>query len=115
LVLAAVGVYGVLSYVVGQRVTECGVRLSLGALSGDLLWLIVRDGLKMLSVCLCIGLLLAVVLGYAISSQLFNVAPFDPVTLAGVAVALSIITMAACYLPARRASKLDPASAMLEQ
>jgi putative ABC transport system permease protein len=115
LVLAAVGVYGVLSYVVGQRVTECGVRLALGALPGDLLWLIVRDGLKMLAVGLCIGLLLAVVLGYAISSQLFSVAPFDPVTLAGVVVALSIITVAACYLPARRASKLDPAIAMLEQ
>ncbi|HET7570534.1 MAG TPA: ABC transporter permease [Gammaproteobacteria bacterium] len=115
LVLAAVGVYGVLSYVVGQRVTECGVRLALGALPGDLLWLIIRDGLKMLVMGLCAGLLLAVVLGYSISSQLFNVAPFDPVTLAGVAVALSIITVAACYLPARRAAKLDPAVAILEQ
>ncbi|HET7306251.1 MAG TPA: ABC transporter permease [Gammaproteobacteria bacterium] len=115
LVLAAVGVYGVLSYVVGQRVTECGVRLALGALPADLLWLIIRDGLKMLAIGLGGGLLLAVVLGYSISSQLFNVAPFDPVTLAGVVVALSIITVAACYLPARRAAKLDPAVAILEQ
>ncbi|HET8552325.1 MAG TPA: ABC transporter permease [Gammaproteobacteria bacterium] len=115
LVLAAVGVYSVLSYVVGQRVTECGVRLALGALPGDLLWLIIRDGLKMLAIGLCVGLLLAVVLGYSISSQLFNVAPFDPVTLAGVAVALSVITVVACYLPARRAAKLDPAVAILEQ
>ncbi|HET8552326.1 MAG TPA: ABC transporter permease [Gammaproteobacteria bacterium] len=115
LALAAVGVYGVLNYVVNQRVTECGVRLALGALPADLLWLIIRDGLRMLAIGLCIGLGLAVVLGYAISSQLFNVAPFDPLTLAGVVVALSIITIAACYLPARRASKLDPSVAMLEQ
>ncbi|HET7587642.1 MAG TPA: ABC transporter permease [Gammaproteobacteria bacterium] len=112
LVLAAVGVYGVLSYVVGQRITECGVRLALGALPGDLLWLVIRDGLKMLAVGLCAGLLLAVVLGYGISSQLFNVAPFDPATLGGVVVALSTITVAACYLPARRAAKLDPAVAI---
>lgn len=112
---AAVGVYGVLNYVVSQRVTECGVRLALGALPGDLLWLIIRDGLRMLVIGLCVGLGLAVVLGYAISSQLFNVAPFDPATLAGVIVALLIITLIACYLPARRASKLDPGTAMMER
>jgi ABC-type antimicrobial peptide transport system permease subunit len=115
LALAAVGVYGVLNFVVGHRVTECGVRLALGALPGDLLRLIIRDGLRMPAMGLCIGLGLAVVLGYAISSQLFNVAPFDPATPGGVIVVLSIITIAACYLPARRAAKLDPAIAMMEQ
>jgi predicted permease len=114
LLLAAVGVYGVLSHVVGQRTTECGVRLALGALPSDLLWLVIRDGLRMLAVGLCIGLLLAVILGYAISSQLFNVAPFDPLTFASVIVSLSIITLAACYLPARRVAKLDPAVAIQE-
>jgi putative ABC transport system permease protein len=115
LALAAVGVYGVLSYVVGQRTQECGIRLALGAEPKDLLWLITRDGLKLLAVGLCIGLGLAILLGFAISSQLFNVAPFDPATLAGVVVALSIITLAACYLPARRASRLEPVIALREQ
>lgn len=112
LALAAVGAYGLLSYVVSQRVTECGVRLALGALPSDLSWLIIGDGLRMLAVGLCLGLGLAVVLGYAISSQLFDVAPFDLLTLLGVSIALSIITLTACWLPARRAAKLDPAVAI---
>jgi predicted permease len=115
LALAIVGVYGVLSYAVGQRVTECGVRLALGALPGDLLWLIIRDGLKLLAVGLIAGLALAVVFGYVLSSRLFGVAPFDPVTLVGTALVLSGVTLVASYLPARRAAKLDPAVAMMEQ
>lgn len=115
LALAMVGVYGVLSYAVGQRVTECGVRLALGALPGDVLWLIIRDGLKLLATGLVCGLLLAVIFGYVLSSRLFGVLPFDPLTLAGTAVVLSVITLMACYLPARRAAKLDPSVAMVEQ
>jgi putative ABC transport system permease protein len=114
LALAVVGVYGVLSYAVGQRVTECGVRLALGALPGDLLWLIIRDGLKLLTVGLVTGLVLAVIAGYVLSSRLFGVVPFDPLTLIGSALVLSGITLIACYLPARRAAKLDPAVAIVE-
>jgi predicted permease len=115
LALAIVGVYAVMSYAVGQRRAECGVRLALGARPEDLLWLILKDGLRLLVVGLVIGLGLAVLSGYLISAQLFGVAPFDPLTLAGSAVVLCAITLAACYLPARRASKLDPAIAMMEQ
>ncbi|HET6726153.1 MAG TPA: ABC transporter permease [Gammaproteobacteria bacterium] len=115
LALAVIGVYGVMSYAVEQRTTECGVRLALGALPEDLLWLVLKDGLKLLAVGLLIGLALAVVLGYLLSARLFGVAPFDPVTLAGTAVAMSIITLLACYLPARRAAKLDPAVAIMDQ
>jgi predicted permease len=115
LALAIVGVYGVMSYAVSQRRAECGVRLALGARPEDLLWLILKDGLKLLAVGLIIGVGLAVLFGYLMSAQLFGVAPFDPVTLIGSAVVLSAITLAACYLPARRAAKLDPAIAMMEQ
>jgi putative ABC transport system permease protein len=115
LALAIVGVYAVMSYAVNQRRAECGIRLALGAQPGDLLWLILKDGLKLLTIGLVIGLGLAVICGYLLSSQLFGIAPFDPVTLAGSAVVLCAITLAACYLPARRAAKLDPSIAMMEQ
>jgi putative ABC transport system permease protein len=115
LALAMVGVYGVLSYAVGQRKTECGIRLAMGAQPSDLLWLFIKAGLRLLVVGLISGLCLAVLFGFVMSSQLFSVAPFDPVTLAGTAVALTAVTSIACYLPARRAAKLDPAVAMMEQ
>ncbi|HET7570537.1 MAG TPA: ABC transporter permease [Gammaproteobacteria bacterium] len=115
LALAIVGVYAVMSYAVGQRRAECGVHLALGALPGDLQWLVLKDGLRLLAVGLFIGLGLAVLCGYLISAQLFGVAPFDPVTLIASAIVLCIITLAACYLPARRAAKLDPAIAIMEQ
>ncbi|HET7674392.1 MAG TPA: ABC transporter permease [Gammaproteobacteria bacterium] len=115
LALAMIGVYGVMSYAVGQRRAECGVRLALGAHPDDLLWLILRDGLRLLAVGLAAGLSLAILFGYVISTRLFGVLPFDPVTLVGSAIVLCIITLAACYLPAKRAAKVDPAAAMTEQ
>jgi ABC-type antimicrobial peptide transport system permease subunit len=115
LALAVIGVYGVMRYAVGQRRAECGIRLALGAQPLDLLWLIIKDGLKLLAVGLVAGLALAVAFGYIISSQLFNVAPFDPLTLIGVAVVLCLVTLAACYLPARSAARLDPAIAMMDR
>ncbi|HET7587639.1 MAG TPA: ABC transporter permease [Gammaproteobacteria bacterium] len=115
LALAVIGVYGVMSYAVGQRTTECGVRLALGALPEDLLWLVLKDGLRLLTVGLGVGLALAVLMGYLLSARLFGVEPFDPLTLAGTSVLMTIITLMACYLPARRASKLDPAVAIQEQ
>ncbi|HET6724600.1 MAG TPA: FtsX-like permease family protein, partial [Gammaproteobacteria bacterium] len=114
LALAIVGVYAVMSYAVGQRRAECGVRLALGALPEDLHRLVLKDGLKLLAIGLVLGLGLAVGCGYLISSQLFGVAPFDPVTLIGSAVVLCAITLVACWLPARRAAKLDPAVALQE-
>ncbi len=115
LALAIVGVYGVMSYAVSQRRAECGVRLALGAQPSDLSRMILKDGLKLLATGLVIGLGLAVLFGYLMSAQLFSVAPFDPVTLAGTAIVMALITVAACWLPARRAAKLDPAVAIMEQ
>jgi putative ABC transport system permease protein len=115
LALAFVGVYGVLSYAVRQRRAECGVRLALGAEPRDLLWLFIKDGLQLLGIGLGVGLILAVIFGFVLSSRLFGVAPFDPVTMIGATVIMALITIAACYLPARRAAKLDPAIAIMEQ
>jgi ABC-type antimicrobial peptide transport system permease subunit len=112
LVLAMVGVYGVLSFGVRQRTKECGIRLALGATPQNLLWLIINDGLRLLAIGLTIGLALAVAFGYIASSQLFEVAPFDPLTLIGAVIVLSAVTLIACYLPARRAAKLDPTEAL---
>jgi ABC-type antimicrobial peptide transport system permease subunit len=115
LALAIVGVYAVMSYAVGQRRAECGIRLALGAQPTDLRRLVLQDGLRLLVVGLALGLGLAVLFGYLLSAQLFGVTPFDPVTLVGSAAILCAITLLACWLPARRASKLDPAEAMMEQ
>ncbi|HET7674797.1 MAG TPA: ABC transporter permease [Gammaproteobacteria bacterium] len=115
LALAVIGVYGVMSYAVGQRTTECGVRLALGALPSDLLWLVLRDGITLLAIGLAVGLTIAVVMGYLLSARLFGVMPFDPSALAGTALVMAVITLLACYLPARRAAKLDPAVAIVEQ
>lgn len=115
LALAIIGVYAVMSYAVGQRRAECGVRLALGAQPEDLSWLVLKDGIKLLAIGLVAGLGLAVLFGYLLASQLFGVTPFDPVTLIGSGVVLCGVTLAACYLPARRAAKLDPAIAMMEQ
>jgi putative ABC transport system permease protein len=112
LLLAVIGIYSVIAYSVRQRRQECGVRLALGATPRDLLWLIIGDGLRLLAVGLVFGLIAAVALGYAFSSQLFGVAPYDPATLAGVVVVLAAVTMLACYLPARTAARLDPATAL---
>ncbi|HET6725690.1 MAG TPA: ABC transporter permease [Gammaproteobacteria bacterium] len=115
LALALVGVYGVMSYAVGQRRTECGVRLALGALPEDLSWLVLKDGLRLFGIGLTTGLGLAVIFGFVLSSRLFGVEPYDPLTLGTTVVVLAAVTWAACYLPARRAAKLDPAVAMMEQ
>ncbi|HET6726152.1 MAG TPA: ABC transporter permease [Gammaproteobacteria bacterium] len=115
LALAIVGVYGVMSYTVGQRRAECGVRLAMGALPEDLQWLVLKDGFRLLAVGLVLGLGVAVLFGFLLSAQLFGVVPFDPVTLIGSAIVLCAITVAACWLPARRAAKLDPAIAIMEQ
>ncbi|HET6725723.1 MAG TPA: ABC transporter permease [Gammaproteobacteria bacterium] len=115
LALAIVGVYAVMTHAVGQRRAECGVRLALGALPEDLSRLVLKDGFKLLAIGLPVGLALAVLMGYLLSSQLFGVAPFDPATLIGSAVVLCAITLVACWLPARRAAKIDPAIAMMEQ
>ncbi|MGH8274273.1 MAG: ABC transporter permease [Gammaproteobacteria bacterium] len=115
LLLAVIGVYGVLSYAIGQRRNEFGIRLALGAMPGNLQALVIKDGLKLLLVGLFIGLALAVIFGQAMASLLFHVSPYDPLTLGVTVVVLALTTLFACYLPARRATKLNPAEVIYDQ
>jgi ABC-type antimicrobial peptide transport system permease subunit len=112
LVLAAVGIYGLLSYVTRQRTHEIGIRMALGADPRDVLRLILRQGLKVASLGLAIGLLASLVLTRALSSQLFGVTPADPPTYLAVVILLLCVALIACYLPARRAMKVDPMVAL---
>jgi predicted permease len=112
LLLASIGIYGVLSYMVGQRTREIGVRLALGAQRFDVLKMVLRDGARMTLVGVIVGLIGAFGLTRLMASMLFGVRPTDPITFVGVAVLLSAIALLACYVPARRAMKVDPMEAL---
>ena len=112
LLLAGVGIFGVMSFAVTQRTHEVGVRMALGASGGEVLRLIVGQGLRLTSVALLLGLGAALGATRLIASQLFGVTPSDPVTFATVPLVLCAVAALACYLPARRASRLDPLTAL---
>jgi predicted permease len=112
LVLACVGIYGVISYLVGQRTHEIGVRMALGAQQNDVLRLIIGHGARMALVGVAVGIVAAMGLTRLMANQLFGVSPHDPITFVGVAVLLIIVAVAACYIPARRAMRVDPIIAL---
>jgi len=112
LALAAIGIFSVLSYMVSQRTHELGIRMALGADARDVLSLVLRSGLQLVAVGLVVGLLASIFLTRLIQAQLFGVGGRDPVAYASVAGLLLLIAAAACYVPARRATKLDPAAAL---
>ncbi len=112
LVLAAVGIYGVLSQLVLQRTQEIGIRLALGAQLSEVLLLILKDGMKLALIGVAIGLAAALALTRVLASFLFGVTPTDALTFAGVSSLLVVIGLLACYIPARRATKVDPLVAL---
>jgi putative ABC transport system permease protein len=112
LFLAAVGIYGVLSYAVKRRLQEIGIRMALGAGRGDVLRMILGQGLRLAFMGVCIGLVASLGLTRFLTSQLFEVKASDPLTLTGVSLLLVTVSLAACYLPARRATKVEPTVAL---
>jgi ABC-type antimicrobial peptide transport system permease subunit len=112
LLLVAVGVFGTLTYAVAARSREIGVRLALGARPGAIRLRILRDVTVLLVAGLALGVPVALGLGQLVASLLFGVTPTDPVTLAGAALVLWGVTLAAGYVPALRASRLDPVAAL---
>jgi predicted permease len=112
LLLASVGIYGVISYAVAQRAQEIGVRMALGARPSDIFSLILGGGGKLAAVGVAVGIFAALGLTRLMASLLYGVSAADPATFAAVAMLLTLVALAACYIPARRAAKIDPAVAL---
>jgi ABC-type antimicrobial peptide transport system permease subunit len=112
LLLAGLGIYGVMSLGVGARVNEFAIRLALGAQTGDVLRLVIGDGLKLIGSGLALGLLAAFALTRLMESLLFNVRATDPVIFVAASLLLTLAALSACLIPARRATKVDPMVAL---
>lgn len=112
LALAAVGIYGVMSFVVTRRTREIGIRMAVGAQKTQVLALIVRQGMKLVATGAALGTLAAVALNRTLTHRLYEITPTDPVTFALVPLLLAAVALAACWLPARRAARVDPMEAL---
>ena len=112
LVLGMVGIYGVLAFLVSKRTREIGIRIALGAQRADVLWLILKEGAKFAAVGITLGLTGAFLVTRWLSSELYGVSATDPITYVAVALVMAIISMLACYIPARRAMSVDPLIAL---
>jgi putative ABC transport system permease protein len=112
LTLASVGLYGLMAYTVRQRTREFGIRIAMGATSREVTGMVVRRGMFLVAIGMAIGVLLAALVVRAIGTLLFGISSADPQTFVGVAALLTSVALAACYLPARRASRVDPTTAL---
>jgi predicted permease len=115
LLLAAIGLYGVRAYNVAMRTREIGIRMALGASASDAVRMMLREGMLIMAMGGAIGLLLSVAVGKALSTLLYRVPSFDPVVLIGAPTILALVSLIACYVPARRAAHLDPMAALRDE
>ena len=112
LLLAGLGIYGVISYLVSERTHEIGIRLALGAQRSDILRMVVRQGLGLAIAGAAVGLVCALIVSHLMAGLLYGVRPTDPVTFVGVALLLIGVALLACYIPAQRAIRVDPLVAL---
>ena len=112
LILACIGLYGVMAQAVARRTNEIGIRMALGAKGGNITWMVLRETLMMVVAGLVLGVPAALLSARLIASQLFGLSPTDPLTLAGAAMILTVVALLAGYIPARRASRVDPLTAL---
>lgn len=112
LLLSSIGLYGVVSYMIRRRTREIGVRVAMGASPGEVILMVVRNSMTLVGIGVVAGVVAALALGQVLQTLLFGVSALDPLTFAVVAVVLSAVALIACYLPARRASRIDPVQAL---
>jgi len=112
LLLACVGIYGVIAYLVGQRTQEIGIRMALGARRADVLGLMLWEGTRLALMGIAIGGAVALALTRLMTKMIYGISATDPLTFFGVAIVLMLVAIAACYLPARKASRVDPMQAL---
>jgi ABC-type antimicrobial peptide transport system permease subunit len=110
--LAVIGLYGVMAYTVAQRTREVGIRMALGAARGNVIWMVMREVLLLVAIGVVAGVIFSLMLTRVVQSQLFGLTPHDPVTLVFATVILALVACAAGYIPALRASRLDPMAAL---
>jgi ABC-type antimicrobial peptide transport system permease subunit len=112
LVLACIGLYGVMTYNVVRRTNEIGIRIALGAQSNGVLWMILKESLLLLAIGIALGIPAALLATRTIKSQLFGLSPTDPLTFIAAALVISVVTLIAAWFPAHRATKVDPVIAL---
>jgi putative ABC transport system permease protein len=110
--LSAIGIYSVMAYAVTQRTQEIGVRMAVGAQRHHVSWLFLKRCLAQLAIALAIGLPGAIALGQLVSFSLVEITPGDPITIAGISIAVIAIALASCVIPVRRAARVDPVIAL---
>jgi putative ABC transport system permease protein len=115
LLLAAIGLYGIMAFAGNCRVREIGIRVALGARRGDVIGMVLREGSRLVAAGLLLGIAGALATTRLLASILFRTRPFDPSTIAAVSALLALAALLACYLPARRAASIDPLTALREE